>query len=86
MLQKLQKRFFLSYFNILISQFFNFSISFLSSSYFKVKQEIRHIRKTTLDEVKALKGSISEDDTKRISKEVIIFSNKIKTLHLILKY
>jgi ribosome recycling factor len=36
-----------------------------------VKQELRHIRKNTLDEVKALKkGSIPEDDLKRLSKEV----------------
>jgi hypothetical protein len=35
-----------------------------------VKQEIRQIRKVTLDEVKALKSAISEDDSRRLMKEV----------------
>ena len=36
----------------------------------KVKGEIRNIRKDAMDALKKLKGSISEDDTRRMSKDV----------------
>jgi len=41
----------------------------------KTKTEIRQIRKIALDELKSIKGQVSEDDTRRLSKEVSINSN-----------
>jgi ribosome recycling factor len=42
----------------------------------KTKQEIRQIRKDAMDEIKKLKGSISEDDSRRITKEVDVLAEK----------
>lgn len=39
----------------------------------KTKTEIRNIRKEGLDKLKAIKSSISEDDTRRLTKEVKLF-------------
>lgn len=36
----------------------------------QTKQEIRHIRKVTLDKVKELKNAISEDDVRKSTKDV----------------
>ncbi len=36
----------------------------------QAKLDVRNSRKKTLDEVKKLKGSISEDESKRFTKEV----------------
>jgi hypothetical protein len=36
----------------------------------QTKQEIRHIRKVTMDKVKELKHSISEDDVRKSTKDV----------------
>ena len=40
--------------------------------YFKAKQDIRSIRKETLDLIKKCKGLVSDDDSKRASKDVKI--------------
>jgi ribosome recycling factor len=42
----------------------------------KTKQEIRQVRKDAMDEIKKLKGSISEDDTRRITKEIDVLAEK----------
>ena len=42
----------------------------------KTKQEIRQVRKDAMDEIKKLKGSISEDDSRRITKEIDILAEK----------
>ena len=38
----------------------------------QAKLDVRNSRKKTLDEVKKLKGSISEDESKRFTKEVLL--------------
>ena len=42
----------------------------------KTKQEIRQVRKDAMDEIKKLKGSISEDDSRRITKEIDVLAEK----------
>ncbi len=42
----------------------------------RTKQQVREVRKDAMDEIKKLKGSISEDDTRRITKEVDVLTEK----------
>lgn len=42
----------------------------------RIKQDVRGIRKDGLDALKRLKGKISEDDTKRVSKEIEALTEK----------
>ena len=37
-----------------------------------MKADVRHSRKYVMDKIKGLKGKISEDDARRLTKEVIV--------------
>lgn len=51
-----------------------------------MKSDVRHDRKRILDKLKALKGKVSEDDTRRMAKEIdAITEKKIEKISKLVK-
>ena len=52
-------------------------IIIIASIYKQTKNEVRNIRKDALDSVKKLKNLVSEDDVRKLTKDVRFVSNYI---------